>query len=317
MSPFRPVRCLSILGLIALLVSGCRTTRPDGATPSQARADSLARVADSLEATVATWKERAALRHPNLHSTLWAQTAVEYDGVARGAYRLAGAMMERALNDSIWTAALPQAEQKPSQYRQKPPAVVLDVDETVLDNSPYQARLIENNETYDAESWQAWCRERAAGAVPGARAFTRRANSMGVQVIYLTNRDSVVEDATRDNLERLGFPVEDAPDAVLTQGEKPGWGPKAPRRAWVAERYRVLLLVGDNLGDFAEPADTTLAARQSIADRYERFWGTRWIALPNPQYGSWEGALFDYDYGQSPWDQLRRKHEQLETRPDK
>ena len=314
MSASSVVRVFALAGLAMLLATGCATTRPDRAPRSQVRADSLARVSDSLEAAVATWKERAHLRHPTLDATLWAQTAVEYDGVTRGAYQLAGAMMERALTDSSWTAALTQAEQAPSQYRDKPPAVVLDVDETVLDNSPYQARLIRENEAYGSESWQAWCRERQADPIPGALEFTRRADSMGVQVIYLTNRDSVVEAATRDNLEQLGFPVEDAPDAVLTQGEKPGWEPKTARRDWVAERYRVLLLVGDNLGDFAAPVDTSLAVRQSVADRYERFWGTRWIALPNPQYGSWEGALFDHDYGQSTWEQLRSKHDQLETR---
>jgi acid phosphatase len=313
MSTFRSACSVAVL---SFLLIGCQTAKPPAqpASAVQARADSLARVADSLSRTVATWKERARLRHPTLDATLWSQTAVEYDGITRGAYRLAGVMMERALRDSSWTAALEQAEQAPEQYRAKPPAVVLDVDETVLDNSAYQARLIRENDSYDSESWNDWCRERRADAVPGALRFTQRADSMGVQVIYLTNRDSVVEAATRDNLDRLGFPVNDDPDAVLTQGEKPGWEPKEPRRAWVAERYRVVLLLGDNLGDFVEPADTTLTARQRMADRYERFWGTRWIALPNAQYGSWEGALFDYDYGQSAWEQLRRKHDRLETR---
>lgn len=306
----RPLRRL--VPLLILVAAGCATTRAPEQPAAQARADSLAGVADSLEQRVATWKEHARLRHPTLDATLWAQTAVEYDGVTRGAYRLAGAMMDRALRDSSWTAAPEQAEQAPAEYRDKPPAVVLDVDETVLDNSAYQARLIKNDETYDAESWNAWCREQRADAVPGARAFTRRADSLGVQVIYLTNRDAAVEAVTRENLRALGFPVEDTPDAVLMQGEKPGWEPKAPRRAWVAERYRVLLLVGDNLGDFVEPADTTLAVRQQLADRYESFWGTRWIALPNPQYGSWEGATFEFDYGLSPWDRLRRKHDRLD-----
>lgn len=311
-SAVRVASFLLIIGLVTLL-AGCGTTRPPEASRAEARADSLVRVADSLETRVATWKERARLRHPTLDATLWAQTAVEYDGLTRGAYHLAGLMMERALSDSTWTAALEQAEHDPSQYRDKPPAVVLDVDETVLDNSPYQARLIRNNDSYDTESWNDWCREERARAVPGALSFTQHADSLGVQVIYLTNRDSVVEGATRDNLRRLGFPVEDDPDAVLTQGEKPGWEPKEPRRKWVAERYRVLLLVGDNLGDFVEPADTTLAARQRMADNYEKFWGARWIAMPNPQYGSWEGATFDYDYGQSEWQRLRRKHDRLEV----
>ena len=313
-----PSFVLCAIGTMVLLTTGCGTTHPRSApasTEAAARADSLARVTDSLEQALAAQTERARLRHPTLDATLWTQTAVEYDGVTQGAYRLASVMMKRALTDSSWSAALGQAEESAAQYREKPPAVVLDVDETVLDNSAYQARLVQNNESYDTQSWNAWCREQQADAVPGALRFTQQADSMGVQVIYLTNRDSVVEAATRANLRALGFPVEDAPDAVLTQGERPGWTPKASRRAWVAERYRVLLLVGDNLGDFVEPADTSLAARRRMGHRHADFWGTRWIVLPNPQYGSWVGALFQYDYALSPTEQLRRKHDRLKTKP--
>lgn len=309
-------RCAPLFLAAFFLLGACATTAPEPQeTPSAIqRADSLARTVDRLQSTVADLKTRARLRHPSLDATLWFQTAVEYDGVTHGAYRLAEVMMMRALSDSNWTASRSQAEQAPAQYRQKPPAVVLDVDETVLDNSAYQARLIQDYRTYNTESWNAWCRERRADAVPGALDFAQRAAEQGVQVIYLTNRDASVEAATRDNLRQLGFPVNDAPDAVLTQGEKPGWEPKAPRREWVAERYRVLLLLGDNLGDFVEPADTTLRARQQMAEQHEAFWGTRWIALPNPQYGSWEGALFNYDYGLSPFEQLREKRSRLNTK---
>ena len=306
-----------VFGLVLLLMVGCGTSRPptgESRTALRQQADSLSRVADSLEAEASRWKTEAQLRHPLLNATLWTQTAVEYDGVTRGAYQLAEEMLTPALADSTWSADLEQVDRSPAQYRDKPPAVVLDVDETVLDNSPYQARLIQQDAAYDSESWAAWSRERTADAVPGARAFTQHADSLGVQVIYLTNRDASLEEATRDNLRQLGFPVQDAPDAVLTQGERPGWEPKDPRREWVAERYRILLLVGDNLGDFVEPADTSLAARQQIADRHDRFWGTRWIALPNPQYGSWDGALFQYDYGLSPLEQLRQKRSRLETK---
>lgn len=309
-----------VFGLVLLLMVGCGTSRPPTSESRMAlrqQADSLSRVADSLKAEAAQWKTEAQLRHPLLSATLWTQTAVEYDGVTRGAYQLAEEMLTPALADSTWSADLEQADRAPSQYRDKPPAVVLDVDETVLDNSPYQARLIQQDASYDSESWAAWSRERAADAVPGARAFTQHADSLGVQVIYLTNRDASLEEATRDNLQQLGFPVQDAPDAVLTQGERPGWEPKDPRREWVAERYRILLLVGDNLGDFVEPADTSLAARQQMADRHERFWGTRWIVLPNPQYGSWDGALFNFDYGLSPVEQLRQKRSRLETKRDR
>ncbi|MFP4227694.1 MAG: 5'-nucleotidase, lipoprotein e(P4) family [Salinivenus sp.] len=304
-----------IAALVLLLIAGCGTSRPAAEAPSlQERADSLARVADSLETVADEQAEAAQLRNPLLYATLWTQTAVEYDGVTRGAYRLAELMMDRALADSSWSADLEQADRSPDAYRDKPPAVVLDVDETVLDNSAYQARLIQDNETFDSESWLAWCREEQADAVPGARAFTQRADSLGVQVIYLTNRDAAVEEATRENLKDLGFPVHDDPDAVLTQGERPNWEAKDPRRAWVADRYRVLLLIGDNLGDFTEPADTSLSARQQVADEHRSFWGSRWIALPNPQYGSWDGALFDYDYSLSPREQLREKRTHLESK---
>lgn len=306
-----------IFALVVLLV-GCGTSRPPAEAPSlQQTADSLARAADSLEAVADRRADAVRLRDPLLNATLWMQTAVEYDGVTRGAYRLAGVMMERALADSTWSADLEQAARRPTQYHDKPPAVVLDVDETVLDNSTYQARLIQDDERYKTESWRAWCREQQADAVPGARTFTQRADSLGVQVIYLTNRDASVERATRENLKTLGFPVHDDPDAVLTQGERPNWEEKAPRRAWVADRYRVLLLIGDNLGDFVEPADTTLAARQRMGNQHQQFWDERWIALPNPQYGSWEGALFEFDYGLSPREQLRQKRSRLETKRDR
>ncbi|MFB6273459.1 MAG: 5'-nucleotidase, lipoprotein e(P4) family [Salinibacter sp.] len=253
----------------------------------------------------------AALRNPLLNSTLWVQTAVEYEGVARQAYALAEVMMTRALRDSSWTAALEQRKAGPATYRDKPPAVVLDVDETVLDNSPYQARLILENKAYGSKSWKAWVREEKAGAVPGALAFTQSAVDKGVQVIYLTNRDADVEASTRDNLEALGFPVNDAPDAVLTQGETNGWDTKTARRKWVADRYRILLLVGDNFGDFAAHVDTTVTARRKKSQRYRQYWGARWIVLPNPQYGSWEGALYEFNYGLSPLRQLEEKREYL------
>ena len=278
-------------------------------TPDEASA--LHDRVDRLEAQNDSLARAASLRNPNLHSTLWTQTAVEYDGAAQQAYRLATVMMERALADSVWTASVEQAEAGSDAYRTKPPAVVLDVDETVLDNSAYQARLVLDDATYDAESWNAWVREETADPVPGALAFTQAAVQQGVQVIYLTNRDAAVESATRDNLRALGFPVDDAPDAVLTQGEQDGWGPKEPRRRWVADRYRILLLIGDNFGDFVPEADTTLGARETISRSFEQYWGTRWIVLPNAQYGSWEAALYNFNYGLPRLQVLQEKHRHL------
>ena len=291
-----------------LALTGCQTLRPGSPTedPSALRA----RI-DSLEARADRLARTATLRNPLLNSTLWTQTAVEYEGTTRQAYRMAEIMMQRARADSLWTASLEQATRGSDTYSDKPPAVVLDVDETVLDNSPYQARLVRDDAAYSAESWANWVREEQAAPVPGARAFTQAATAQGVQVIYLTNRDASLEAATRTNLRNLGFPVDDAPDAVLTQGEQEGWTPKAARRRWVAERYRILLLVGDNFGDFVAAADTSVSARRVKARSFRKYWGTRWIVLPNPQYGSWEAALYDFEYGRPPRSRLEAKHEHL------
>lgn len=291
-----------------MLFTGCQTLQPQEGTED--RAGLQARV-DSLEARTDSLARAASLRNPLLNSTLWTQTAVEYEGTARQAYRVAEIMMQRALADSQWTASVEQAADGSDAYRDKPPAVVLDVDETVLDNSPYQARLIRDGARYGSESWAAWVREEQAAPVPGSRSFAQAAAGHGVQVIYLTNRDAPLEGATRSNLAALDFPVEDAPDAVLTQGEREGWDSKTARRKWVAERYRILLLVGDNFGDFVAEADTSVSARRAQGRSFREYWGTRWIVLPNPQYGSWEGALYDFDYGLSPRQRLEEKRTHL------
>ncbi len=303
----RCAACLSFTFLLVLI--GCQTLR-SGEASTEETAVLRARV-DSLEARTDSLARAAHFRNPILNSTLWTQTAVEYEGTARQAYRLAEIMMERALADSQWTASLEQANRGSDTYSEKPPAVVLDVDETVLDNSPYQARLILDDTAYDSESWAAWVREERADPVPGALFFTQAAVDHGVQVIYLTNRDASLEAATRNNLTALGFPVDDAPDAVLTQSEKDGWESKTVRREWVAERYRILLLVGDNFGDFVAEADTTVSARRARSRSVKKYWGTRWIVLPNPQYGSWEGALYNFNYGGSSLHRLEEKHEHL------
>ena len=259
--------------------------------------------------------ERAAAPHENLHSTLYVQTAAEYAALTRQVFRSARQQMRRALRDSAWTAFPPQ-ETAPD-YRDRPPAVVVDVDETVLDNSPYQARLIADGRSYSTETWNDWVREEQAEAVPGALAFAQAAEEAGVTVVYLTNRDAQVEAATRRNLRALNFPLAGNRDVILTQGEEPGWEAKEPRREAAAEDFRILLFLGDNLGDFVADVERSVEARRQLADRYADYWGRRWFVLPNPQYGSWEGALYGYDYGQSRAERLRSKRRRLRTaRPD-
>jgi acid phosphatase len=247
----------------------------------------------------------------NLDATLWVQTAAEYEAVARSIY--AGALndLPALLADSSITAALEQE----STYSALPPAVVLDVDETVLDNSPYQARLLIAGEAYDSKTWADWVEERIARPVPGAVEFTREADRKGITVFYVTNRRDYQEQATRDNLDALGFPLREGLDVILTRGERPEWGSdKGTRRMVVSQTHRVLMLVGDDLNDFVDVAGLSVGERDEVASLYEEYWGRRWRMLPNPTYGSWERALFDSDFDLSPSKRTDRKATHLEPR---
>jgi len=222
-------------------------------------------------------------------SVLWAGTAVEHDGAVLQAYRLARLMLDKALRDRNWTAAI---EQQGHSFRGLPPAIIMDVDETILDNSPFEARRAKQGGTYDEIQWQAWVREAKAQALPGAVEFTAYAHSRGVTIFYVTNRAVSLKAATRANLEKDGFPFERKIDTLYCAGQQPGWGTdKTTRRAAIAGRFRILLLFGDDLGDFLSGAANAVARRRELATPYQDHWGTKWIALPNAMYGSWEAAI--------------------------
>jgi len=231
----------------------------------------------------------------NLNAVLWVQTAAEYQASARQAYALAEMVLDAALADPAWSAV---TEQEGAAFAGLPAAVILDVDETVLDNSPNQARQVLDDRDFTTETWHAWVREERAEAVAGALAFTRVAAERGVRVFYVTNRRHEVEEPTRRNLAALGFPLDAAVDTVLTRDEQAEWGSdKGSRRAVIAANHRVLLQIGDNLGDFVSGVNVDRVARQALVERYAEYWGRRWIMLPNPQYGSWDGALIGFQFG--------------------
>ena len=228
--------------------------------------------------------------HENLNAVLWVQTALEYEASALQAFRLAQIQLDAALADPAWTAAI---EQQPGTASGLPPAVILDVDETVLDNSYYQANMIRDGTSYDTATWDPWVLEARATAIPGALEFTQYAARKGVTVFYITNRTANLEAPTRKNLAALGFPLTENVDTVLVRGERPEWSAsaKGPRRAFVAASHRILMLVGDDLGDFVVEAAGTPAERQARTAPHAEWWGRRWIMIPNPTYGSWERAI--------------------------
>lgn len=236
------------------------------------------------------------LNHPTTSSTLWVQNAAEFDALAILVYRTAANNLDLAFEDSYWTALPRQANSEEKKYFDLPPAIILDVDETVLDNSPFQARMIKQNSSYNVEAWNSWVREAQADAIPGALEFTQYAAQKGITVFYLTNREHQVEEATRQNLKNLGFPLSDSLDVILTKNERQEWtSAKVDLRAYVADRFRVLMLFGDNLNDFVSAKNISQQQRDSLVESHKQKWGSTWFMLPNPVYGSWKEALYNFD----------------------
>ena len=227
-----------------------------------------------------------------MHATLWMQAAPEYRAIAEQVYRHAE---ERISAPSPGSAALEQANVPADALARLPTAVVLDLDETVLDNTVYQARLLRDRTVYNAKTWGEWVGAAEAEAVPGARGFIATARSLGHTVFYITNRDCTTpaptatdpcpaKTATMRNLVALGIDPAPDPQRLLLRGERPEWNNsnKTLRRAFIAANYRIVALVGDDLGDFVDP-QVFAGDRERLEPRF----GETWFLLPNPIYGSW------------------------------
>jgi len=236
-----------------------------------------------------------------LNSTLWLQTASEYKANAIQAYNSAIHNIRQAITDRSWTAAIEQG----ANYSSLPPAIILDVDETVLDNSQYQAQLVLNGAEFDPETWDRWMAMASARALPGAVDFINSVSAMGVAVFYITNRECKQrskagppcpqETDTIDNLLTTGI-EEVKPENILLKREKPEWSSeKKYRREEVASRYRVLMLFGDDLGDFLPDVKKNITPKQrdELVHQYRDNWGVRWFVFSNPVYGSWMRILSD------------------------
>lgn len=248
--------------------------------------------------------------HERLHSVLWVQTSPEYQMACESVFAMATFRLNAALDDPFWTAAMEQT----GDYHSLPPAAVFDIDETVLDNSPLQARLAKGRVDYDHSMWQQWVSEGQADALPGAARFVKLLRARGVRPIFLSNRSSKFKQQTFENLRKaLDYP-DLSPSQVMLKGEKPGWtSDKTSRRKVVCENYRLIFLFGDVYDDFTELGHVSSQQRMSEANKYKAHWGQRWFLLPNPTYGNWERSLYDF---QSAPDQsiLDRKYKALKTK---
>jgi len=240
-----------------------------------------------------------------LNAVLWMQQSAEYKALGLQAYHNAQRMLNLALQDENWTAALEQRD----GYRHLPPAVILDVDETILNNSAYEARLIKNGQSFSSPSWKKWCRQARATAVSGAVHFCQYAAKKKITVFYVTNRKEKFKEATRKNLKAQGFPFTSGTETLIMRTTT---SDKGPRRKKIAAHYRILLLIGDSGGDFASGfTHSAQVRRDSLLTTFADYWGIRWIILPNPSYGDWEGALFNYNYRLPYAQKIARKMKKL------
>lgn len=249
----------------------------------------------------------------NLNAVAWSQTAIEHDLIYLQTYRDAQARLLAAMKDRQWDALTRDDRVAPAAGLQ--PAVVLDIDETVLDNSPYQARLVRSGGEYNEADWAEWCRQESARALPGVVEFTQFAAKHGIAVLYVSNRAKDLDQVTLANLRKVGLPVS-GPEAFLGLGtfvegcEQVGTE-KGCRRQLISRKYRVLMQFGDQIGDFVTVLANNAAGRQRAIAPYLGWIGSRWFVLPNATYGSWEPALFNNDWSAPPAQRRRQKIDAL------
>jgi acid phosphatase len=271
--PAMTVSRLAALALaVVLAAGGCRSARP---APGAHLPDAAAPAA-------------SVPSYESLRALLWFQTAEECRWIQRSTFAAARRALDAALADAHWSALAQGAEASAL-----PPAVIADIDETLLDNSAFEGGLLRTGGEFTADAWRAWVEAERATALPGALEFVRYAAQRGVTVFYISNRDAPFEAATRANLAREGFPLREDVDTVLLRGERSEWKTdKETRRREVAASHRVLLQLGDDLNDFVGGVDATpVSTRRAIADAHGDRFGASWFVLPNPLYGSWEKAL--------------------------
>ena len=228
---------------------------------------------------------------------LWMRTSAEYRALAYQGYNVAMNAVKMAVTD-------------PSHQR-KPLAIVLDADETVVDNTKLMGESIVNgNGRFDAPWWRQAVHQGKSQAMPGAVEFLNEVHKQGVEIFYVSNRYAPVNlDVTIQNFKELGFPSVDKDHVLLFEKDSD----KQPRFDMIAKKYYVVVYMGDNAGDF--PIGTkgkTLAERNGIIDAHKEDFGTTFVVFPNPAYGSWVSALAKGYQNLSPEEQKQVNNQYLQ-----
>jgi 5'-nucleotidase (lipoprotein e(P4) family) len=248
----------------------------------------LSGTAVSIYFTTALFAQQPATAADNEYqvgAVLYMQKAAEYRALAYQAFNIARWQFDADLDKK-------NLKRLPKDERNQPRAVVVDIDETVLDNSPSQAYSIKNRLSFNIKDWYAWGEMRKAKPVPGAVDFLNYAVSKGAKVFFVSNRDELQKQATIDNLKSAGFNDVSMENVMLRTTESG----KEPRRQVIASKYRIVLLMGDNLDDFSNVFERkSIIERFSEVEKNRNLWGKRFIVLPNAMYGTWENAIYNYE----------------------
>lgn len=208
----------------------------------------------------------------------YVRDSAEYRALATQTYRLAGDALRARVQEG------------------RPPAfaVVLDADETLLDNSEFEQKLVVSGRAFNEAAWDAWVRLEQAAPIAGARPFLALVKASGGYVVVVTNRRESVCEHTKRNLEKLyadarGLPLVDRVLCAPSDG-KGGYDRTKGSRfdavlaGKVVPTGNVLMWVGDQITDFPAMPRCDSGPRDAMSD--ERI-GRQYFILPNPMYGGW------------------------------
>ena len=209
----------------------------------------------------------------NTMGALWYQNAAEVDALYQQGYNVATNKLKELLK----------------QPTNKPYSIVLDIDETVLSNIPFQVKMVKDGTAFNPKLWDEWVQKAEATPVAGAKEFLQFADKNKVQIYYISDRTDAQVDATIKNLEAQGLPVQGR-DQLMFQKE--GDKSKEGRRQEVLKHTNLVMLFGDNLVDFAEFSTKSEADRDKMFEQLKAEFGDKFIVFPNPMYGSWESAVY-------------------------
>jgi len=227
------------------------------------------------------------------NAVLWQQTSGEYRALCFQAYNFA----RLSLKDAVW-----------ADSSAKPNCVIVDIDETVLDNSAFQGHEIRKGLSYNPADWTTWTNLVQADTVPGALAFLKFAASKNIETFYLSNRDEKDYTATLKNLQKFGFPYADDAHLLVSKGTSN----KEPRRQMIAETHNILMLCGDNLSDFSNIFYRENKNTSEQVNLNQQLFGVKFIVLPNPMYGDWEKPLYQGE-NLSDKDKAKQRLERLKS----